>query len=157
MAQIALGTMHRLSVALRPIKIEHTPKMTKFNWQQLIEGQGITAEEYLLKHYSTMEIKDIAKALKCHRNVIMRRAKKLKLGSRHAFKKDAGSHYKNDEKKLIEQVKAGKCNKCIAKDLNRTSEAIRKKVERLVSQNKIESSVKASRCKGTRSLCELCA
>ena len=73
----------------------------QFNWNEILEHAGVTAEQYLIKHYKHKKINDLAKEIGCHRNALMRRAKRLGLGSRHQYQRK-GSQYLDTEKKIIE-------------------------------------------------------
>ena len=117
----------------------------QFNWNAILEHAGVTAEQYLIKHYKHTKINDLAKEIGCHRNALMRRAKRLGLGSRHQYQRE-GSQYLEDEQFIIELLQSGLCNKCIAKKLNRSKEGIRKKIKRM-SEKGMLPNTERNRCR----------
>lgn len=117
----------------------------QFNWDEILEHAGITAEQYLIKHYKQKKINDLAEEIGCHRNALMRRAKRLGLGSRHQYLCEGGQ-YLEAEKELIELIQSGLCNKCIAMRLKRSKEGIRKKIKRMSEKGILEDDRKGCRC-----------
>ena len=143
----AFHTCFLLPISLSKNPEKHEPVFTKFDWEQEVHELGMTAEAFLLANYKIMQIKDVAEVLGCSRNVIMRKAKKLNLGSRHSHKVK-GSHYSQDQETLIEYFNTGMCNKCIGKKMKRSSEGVRKKIERLIDVELITKKTKERRCRG---------
>ena len=126
----------------------------QFNWNKILEHAGVTAEQYLIKHYKHKKINDLAKEIGCHRNALMRRAKRLGLGSRHQYQRK-GSQYLDTEKKIIELLQSGLCNKCIAKKLNRSKEGIRKKIERMSEKEMLANTERGQcRCDEKKNFCK---
>ncbi len=126
----------------------------QFNWNEILEHAGVTAEQYLIKHYKHKKINDLAKEIGCHRNALMRRAKRLGLGSRHQYQRK-GSQYLDTEKKIIELLQSGLCNKCIAKKLNRSKEGIRKKIERMSEKEMLANTERGQcRCDEKKNFCK---
>ena len=126
----------------------------QFNWNAILEHAGVTAEQYLIKHYKHTKINDLAKEIGCHRNALMRRAKRLGLGSRHQYQRE-GSQYLEAEQNIIELLQSGLCNKCIAKKLNRSKEGIRKKIERMSEKEMLANTERGQcRCDEKKNFCK---
>ena len=130
MQQTSVINSHLLFIAKQRQAGEVSNTSKQFNWNGILEHAGVTEEEYLIKHYEHKKINDLAKEIGCHRNALMRRAKRLGLGSRHQYQRE-GSQYLEAEQNIIELLESGLCNECIAKKLNRSKEGIRKKIKRM--------------------------
>lgn len=145
MQQTSVINSHLLFIAKQRQAGEVSNTSKQFNWNGILEHAGVTAEQYLIKHYKHKKINDLAKEIGCHRNALMRRAKRLGLGSRHQHLMDGGQ-YLEAEQNIIKLLQNGMCNKCIAKRLNRSKEGIRKKIKRM-SEKGLLAETERGRCR----------
>ena len=111
---------------------------------------GLEAEKFLLLFYKSMKVNEIAVKLDCHRNVVLRKAKKLSLRKRRN-ENVPGSAYRDEL--LIQCYNADMCNTCIALKLNRTTLAIAKKIQRLSKNGEIKKIKRRSCCNSIKPSC----
>jgi predicted transcriptional regulator len=111
---------------------------------------GLEAEQFLLLFYKSMKVNEIAVKLNCHRNVVLRKAKKLSLSKRRNENVPGGA-YRDDL--LIQYYNAAMCNTCIALKLNRTTSAIAKKIQRLSKCGEIKKIKRRSCCNSIKPSC----
>lgn len=165
-----------MNLPIIPVRAHFTqPKLKHFNWDKTILPEngdkvfdllndiefidkqnqialyisnGLTAEEFLVLFYKTLTVNEISKKLNCHRNVVLRKAKKLALGTKKKANEPGGS-YQDD--KLIECYEKSMCYTCIAMEMNRSQSAIEKKIQRLVSKGAVKRrKSKALACPNSR-------
>ena len=141
-----LNAEQLLSITKPGVDTYFPPKTIRFDWTQKIEPYELTAEECLVKFYRTMEINALANLIGCHRNALMRKAKRLNLGSRNQFK-TSGTPYKDELKTLINMYSSGKCHKCIAKRVNRPEGGVKKKIARLIQSGDLARTTSPICCK----------
>ena len=111
---------------------------------------GLDAEQFLLLFYKSKTVNEIAVKLDCHRNVVLRKAKKLSLRKRRNENVPGGAY--RDEL-LIQYYNAAMCNTCIALKLNRTTTAIAKKIQRLSKSGEIKKSKRRPCCNSIKPSC----
>jgi predicted transcriptional regulator len=111
---------------------------------------GLDAEQFLLLFYKSKTVNEIAVKLDCHRNVVLRKAKKLSLRKRRNENVPGGA-YRDDL--LIQYYNDAMCNTCIALKLNRTTSAIAKKIQRLSKNGEIKKSKRRSSCNSIKPSC----
>lgn len=170
-----------MNLPIIPIKIKFTQSKNqhRYNWSQTIYPSanesiesalnkisddldiklvvqyfkcGIEAEQFLLLFYKLMTVNEIAEKLDCHRNVVLRKAKKLSLRKKR-IENTPGGVYEDDL--LIQYYSKAMCNTCIALKLNRTKSAIAKKIQRLTKNGEIKKRKKRSCCIPTKPACAL--
>lgn len=111
---------------------------------------GLDAEQFLLLFYKSKTVNEIAEKLDCHRNVVLRKAKKLSLRKRCNENVPGGAY--RDEL-LIQYYNDAMCNTCIALKLNRTTSAIAKKIQRLSKSGEIKKSKRRTCCNSRKPSC----
>ena len=109
--------------------------------------QGLEAECFLKTFYTSMTISELATYLGCDKNVVVRRAKKLNLGSRNEYRV-SGKPYQLESSTISELVEKGCRTKCIAKKLNRTVSGVAKKIQRMKREGTLDRECVQKRCNG---------
>ena len=168
-----------MNLPIVPIKLEfnHSKCQHRYDWHQVIHPSvnenlenclvnirdelgkqlaiqyfesGVEAEKFLLLFYKYMTVNKIAEKLDCNRNVVLRKAKKLSLSKKQNENVPGGAY---QEDLLIHYYNSAFCNTCIALKLNRTTQAIAKKIQRLSKNGVIKKRQGKSNCNYIQPTC----